>query len=386
MSNSHSFCYAKTLGKLVVRNHALWIAAGVLAVCFCAFLLYPMRTGFTVETFQTALSSMRQSQIRNADAPEYVQEQVRLAASQLEDVIASFGTREFAANVAAYYQTESEALRAAFEQGRTNATADEVLHAEGTAQLYTHIAQLPNPVFYDSSTDFPLIYYLLYMLTGLPYFIWYIPFFIVVGTCARERQDGRLLSRAPLGQASLTLNLFLLLFIASVACVFVSWLPACLWTLFNNGLGDPSYPISFLTNGELYSLTVGEALAKWVAIFAAESALLSLIGATCLSLDVAKAAQTIAAVFLALPFVPGYLTGTIPQFLLKYLPSTFLDETRFVGKPGTAVCIIESGPGCTFPAGLGTISSCCVALIAVAALVCILVHVMQNTRKGQRNA
>ena len=386
MVHPRPFCYAKALGKLVVRNHTIWMATGALAILFCVFLFYPMSTGFTIEPFQNALDSVHQSQARNADAPEYIQEEERLVASQLEDVIASFGTTEFAESMAVYYQTVSELMKTAFEEGRTDETADGILHGEGTAQLYTNIAQLANPVFYNRSTDFPLTYYLLYMLTGLPFFVWYIPFFIIVGICARECQNGKLLSHAPIGQPLLILNLFALLFFASLLCTLASWLPAALWTLFNNGFGDPSYPVSFLTNGKLFSLTIGDALLEWMAIFATESALLSLVAAICLSLNAARIAQTITVISLALPFIPGYLTGTIPQFLLKYLPSTFLDETRFLGKPGTAVCIIESGPDCTFWTGLTTITGWSIAAIVIAALACLIVHFMHIVRNGERHA
>ena len=89
----------------------------------------------------------------------------------------------------------------------------------------------------------------------------------------------------------------------------------------------------FITNGELFSPTVGESLLKWIAVFAGELTLLSLIAAVCLSLNIGKAAQTAVVLLLALPFIPNYLSGTVPQFLLRYLPSTFLDEARITGIP-----------------------------------------------------
>lgn len=383
---AYPLCYAKALARLVARNRAVWIATGILAIAFCAFLLYPMRTGFIVETFQAALDSVHQSQVRNTGAPEYIQEEERLVASQLEDVITNFGTDKFAASVAAYYQTVDEIMEQAFDEGRTDSTADGILHGKGTARLYAQIAQLSEPVFYDRSPDFPLTYYLLYMLSELPFFVWYIPLFIIMGICARERQDGKLLSHVPIGRAGLIFSLFILIFTLSLVYVFISWVPAALWTLFNNGFGDPAYPVSFLTNGELFSLTVGRALLEWIAVFAAESALLSLIAATCLSFNISKAAQAIALVFLALPFIPGYLTGTIPQFLLKYLPSTFLDEARFTGIPGSAVCIIESGPGCTFETGLTTIFGWLTATVALTALICGVSTFLRITRTGGRHA
>ena len=386
MKQSGPAMYARTLGRIVVRSHAVWIVTGALAVLFGAFLLYSMRTGFIVETFQMALDSVHQSQIRNSDAPEYIQEEERLVASQLQDVVNSFGTKDFAASMATYYRTVADIVQTAFEEGRVDETADSILQNEGTAQLYEKVAQLANPVFYDDSTRFPLTYYTLYMLTQLPFFAWYIPLIIILGIYIHERENAKLLSHVPVSQPVLIFNLFLALFTASLACVLVAWLPAALWTLLNNGFGDPSYPVMFVTNGELFSLTVGEALLKWIAVFVGELALLSLIAAVCLSLNIGKAAQTAVVLLLALPFIPNYLSGTVPQFLLKYLPSTFLDEARITGIPGGAVTIIDSGPGCTFSAGMTTISGWCIAVILLALCACTAVGFMRIARLRRQHA
>ena len=228
MKQSGPAMYARTLGRIIVRSHAVWIVTGALAVLFGAFLLYSMHTGFTIEPFQAALDSVHQSQIRNSDAPEYVQEEERLVASQLQDVVNSFGTKDFAASMATYYRTVADIVQTASEEGRVDETADSILQGEGTAQLYEKVAQLANPVFYDNSTRFPLTYYTLYMLTQLPFFAWYIPLIIILGIYIHERENAKLLSHVPVSQPVLIFNLFLALFTASLACVLVAWLPAAL--------------------------------------------------------------------------------------------------------------------------------------------------------------
>ena len=72
-----------------------------------------------------------------------------------------------------------------------------------------------------------------------------------------------------------------------------------------------------MTNETLYTSTVGLSLLKWVAGFAAESALFSLIAAIYLTFKMSRVSQAIIAAFLIIPMLPGYLAGTIPAWLLK---------------------------------------------------------------------
>lgn len=371
-----SLCYAKTLARLVVRNRVIWVCTVLIAALTCSSMVLQMQLYANEERYEDCQEQLSLYQQLSSDMPFQARQSTWFKEALIEEVdlletaLTNWDTPRHFSTLADYLESDARMIRRSYEEGTLANDFSTVLLTEGSAQLMRGIANLDTPVLYDNTAKLPPVHYLLNTLSNLPYFIWYIPLFFIIGVCAKEREGDSLLASAPMNQACTVLNLFLVMLGLSLVVLFAEWLPACVWALFKNGPDDLAYPIAFVTNDTLYTSTIGASLLKWLASFALESALFSLAAATCLTLRVSKASQAAVAVALVIPMLPGYLTGTAPSWLLKYLPCTYLEATRFTGPPTTFASLVDSGPGCTFEAGVTCLAVWILTALLLSALVC----------------
>lgn len=244
------------------------------------------------------------------------------------------------------------------------------------------IAGLSNPTLYGRTTDLPPAAYLLDLTSDLPYFLWYIPLLVAITACAKERDTDALLASAPMSRGATVLALFMVLLAFSLIALFAEWLPACVMLFFKNGPDDFAYPVAFVANETLFTSTIGFSILKWIANYLAESALFCLAAVFFLTLKASRGSQVGIAIALVIPMLPGYLTGSIPDWLLKYLPTTFLEAARFTGFPYPSALLVGSGPGCTFEAGIACILGWLAGILLVGAAICALSHLARTHRKG----
>lgn len=387
-----SLCYAKTMGRALLRNRALWISAIVIALFSCIFLVYPVpfsSDSVMYDVYQEQLSNIRTNltdHTYRSDIPEWESEALTTMESLLDKTIENWNTPERVSYLADYLEVEAGFTRRVYENGTLASEYYMVLLGEGTAQVMRGIANLPSPVLYSNTVDLPPAAYLLDLVSDLPYFLWYIPLLIAITACAKERETDTLLASAPMRRSHTVFALFSLLLAFSLVTLLAEWLPACVFAFLRNGPDDFAYPIAFVSNDVLYTSTVGFSMLKWVTGFMAESALFCLIAALCLTLKAPRAAQVVVAVALAIPMLPGYLTGTVPSELLKFLPTTYLEATRFVGVPRTCASLIESGVGCTFQAGMVCAAAWFVGILAFGALACVMSHLSRIRSQGGSRA
>ncbi len=376
MSLPRTLTYAKTFLQLLARNRSIWACLVAIALFNCSFLIYPLTTsgdmlGFFQAQYQTSRSLSQSQGSMSSQAAQEISHRTDL----LHAVVANWETDQRMRCIAEYEAFNAQIERAQYENKTLVGDYSDVLRSEGTAWLYARMAELENSAIFSVTTALPTLNYLLYTLSGLPYFTWYIPLFIAVAGCSRERGADGLLASAPISQAASAHGMFWALFAFSLMAFIIGWLPAVAWTSICNGIGNPCYPIAFVTNDSLVTSNIAIALLKWLAGFTAESALFCLIAAVCLTIGISRAGQAMAAVVLALPLLPGYLTDSVPGWLLKYLPSTFLEGTRYSGVPGISAYLIESGPGCTLTAGLTAITAWSLVLIAASLVLFALMRV-----------
>ena len=392
MKTPVSLCYAKVLGLTLIRNHSIWVSTILIAALSCIFLILRMPVNSEdqmYDDYQSQLAYNKQLDFDatyQAEAPEELKAYFLEERNLLEKALAEWDTPSHVSSLADYMEANAWITRKSYEDGTLTSDLSMVLATEGSAQVMRNIANLSNPILYNYTSDLPPMFYLLDMLSSLPYFVWYIPLFIAISICAKERDGDTLLASIPLSQTRTMFAIFLLLLFLSLALLFAEWLPALVISLFKNGPDDLAYPIAFVTNETLYTSTVGLSLLKWVAGFAAESALFSLIAAICLTFKMSRVSQAIIAAFLIIPMLPGYLAGTIPVWLLKYLPSTYLEATRFIGPPTMSACLLDSGPGCTFEAGIVCVLAWTLVVLILGILACALSRIARNHASGVRHA
>lgn len=378
-----TLAYTKTFLRLLARNRSIWACVVAIALFNCSFLLYPITVaGDMLGFFQTQYQNSRSLLLSESPLSSQAEQEINRRTELLHDVVANWETDQRMRCIAEYEAFNAQVERAQYENRTLVGDYSDVLRSEGTAWLYARMTELENTAVYSVSTALPTLNYLLYALSGLPYFTWYIPLLVAVAGCAREREADSLLACAPMNQGTSTFGMFWVLLAFSLTSLFACWLPAAAWTFICNGIGDPRYPIAFVTNDTLVTSTIAIALLKWLAGFTAETALFCLLAAACLTIGISHIGQALTVVVLALPLLPGYLTGSIPEWLLKYLPSTFLEGIRYSGVPGISAYLIESGPGCTLTAGLLTIAACALVLIATFLILFVLMRIARTLKHG----
>ncbi len=380
---SAPLCYARTMGCALMRSRALWISTIVIALFCCVYIFYPM-TISSDETwygvYQTQLANIRDS--LDGAHPDSRTDALQNMEAALEKVIANWNTPSRISDLADYLDIDAEFTWQIYESGQLVGDYSTVLYMEGSAWIMRGIANLPNPTLYGSTANLPPATYLLYLTGNLPYFLWYIPLLIAITTCAKEREGDALLASAPMNRPCTILALFMLLLAFSFVALLAEWLPACAMSLFKNGPDDFAYPVAFVANNTLFTSTIGLSMLKWTIGFMAESALFSLMAALFLALKASRASQATIATMLAIPMLPGYLTGSTPAWLLKYLPTTYLEAARFTGVPSTSALMIEAGVGCTFKAGIACILGWLTGVLLLGVAVCALSHLVRTRRKG----
>ncbi len=384
-----SLCYAKTMGRILLRNRGLWVSIIVIALFSCVFIFYPMINSsdeVSYSVYQAQLANIKNNLAERAylnHASEWEVGTLEDMEVALERVIANWNTSSRISDLADYLELTANQVRRDYETGNLVNDYSAVLSAEGSAWVMRGIAGLSYPVLYGSTADYPPAAYLLNLVGNLPYFLWYIPLPIAITACAKERDTDTLLASAPVSCRATVLALFAVLFAFSLVSLFVEWLPACVILLFKNGPDDLAYPVALITNETLFTSTVGFSMLKWFVAYMAESALFCLPAAFFLALKASRGSQVVIAVALAIPMLPGYLTGSIPDWLLKYLPTTFLEAARFTGVPSTTALLVESGPGCTFEAGIACISGWFIGILTLGTVVCTLSHLARTHLKGR---
>lgn len=387
-----SLCYAKTMGLALARNRTLWVCTIVIALFSCVFIFYPMILSsdeVSYDLYRARLANIKSNLADSeylSSAPEWERQGLEDIEGLLEKVVTNWNASSRISDLADYLEVEAGQTRRLYENGRLANDYSAVLNIEGSAQIMRGVANLSNPTLYSRSDRFPPVAYLLYLTGNLPYFVWYIPLLIAITACAKERDGDTMLSCAPMRRRDTVIALFMLLLAFSLVALVAEWLPAFVITLFKNGPDDLAYPIAFVTNDSLFTSTTGLSMLKWTGVFMAESALFCLMAALFLSLGASRASQALIAVTLAIPMLPGYLTGSIPGWLLKYLPTTYLEAVRFTGVPSSSALLIESGIGCTFEAAVPCILAWFAGVLALGVLACSLSHLARTHRKGGRHA
>lgn len=240
--------------------------------------------------------------------------------------------------------------------------------------LLRSIAGLEKPEVYRTARQMPTIYYLAHAFWIIPGSLVGIAVVAGVASALGVLCDGRLLSRAPVGEAARWLCAYVVMLGLAVAFLVLAMVPAALVATALSGAGSPDYPVVSVLDGAIVESTVGQVLSCGLVLMLAGIAwclgLATLVAAALGSSAAGKAASLVC---LVLPLVPFYQAPGVPwQALLRYLPMTYLSTPGIVGAPlyvnGSEMRAVS---GATFGLGLLVCAESALVLLAVVAVLSV---------------
>lgn len=377
----------------MLRDRLLLVVTGAVALLFAIPSIVPMNMGadgYLSDAFRAEYCALLGGQdvfvAPGSSVPTAVQDAHRERPRLLEDILSAETAREFCVAVAAYESYLADTLGV----GGTlisNEGIDPILILQTRVTLASNIARMDNPAYYYRSTDVPLAYYASYGLSSMPYFLLYLPGATVAYALCRACSRDRVLSVAPVPSLARFAVASGVIFIASVGSLMIACVPGCLISLVHNGWGDISYPVVFVASGDTVQSSIGTVLAQFVLLYASSAFCLSLILGLTATWGSALGCALSFAVYVFLPLVPGYFSGTIPSEVLLALPMTYLDTASVAGFPDY-LCGLDIAPVFGRTSSRGLIATVLVSCLLVfgSMIFCALSKLAVSMRAGRRNA
>lgn len=266
-------------------------------------------------------------------------------------------------------------------------SADEEMRALDVARstLLRSIASLEKPEVYQTARQMPAIYYLAHSPWIIPGPLVGIAVVAGVASALGVLCDGRLLSRAPVGEVTRWLCAYVVMLGLAVAFLVLAMLPAALVATTLSGVGSPGYPVVSVLDGVIVESTVGQVLSCGFALmFAGMAWCLGLATLVVAALGSSAAGKAASLVCLVLPLAPFYQAPGMPwQALLRYLPMTYLSTSGIVGAPlyvnGSEMRAVS---GATFGLGLLVCAASALALLATVAVLSVGRDAAWGRRRG----
>ncbi len=169
----------------------------------------------------------------------------------------------------------------------------------------------------------------------MPFAVWYLAALPITLTLAGATKRHTLLGTAPLPGWRRFSTQYAAGCMAIIAVLLAAIAPSALFHLFQNGLGDPSYPLVFVREGELVESTALAAYleALGMLVLGNLAILAAALGAAYLSRNGLVGAG-VAVVLACVPLIsdPGAST-LLSEELMIWLPTSYLDFSRIVGYP-----------------------------------------------------
>ena len=261
-----------------------------------------------------------------------------------------YPSRDFFDAYARYYDIELESVKAGYSE------PDPSLYAR--SELIHRLAQLENPEVYDTAAEMSATYYLAFVLGLMPGIVPLLPITLLVGASQRRLATRSLEQAAPIHRAkkrTTALGVALALALA--------------------------YPVVQIVDGNVASTTVGEVLAKDMALIMGAALVTTALAATAEAI-LPRCGLGLSLALLVAPLLPLYTSReTEWQKIARHLPSSYLSCGSVVGMPvytnGLDIRVIS---GTTWELG-------CAALLAFAAalvLAALLVDSLQERSRSGR--
>lgn len=349
---NQALSYTKALVECVMRDTYVRCAVIILGILLLIPMFYPLPmgdNGYTRESFEAQWDSpMGEVYLApGSPMPQALGSAISQSRALIVNILSAHEGSEYWKAVAAY---ENYRLELAKTQSGTTLTDDFDVNTllEARVRLLQGIASSGDPIYFWKSTDVRALYYVPYVLANVPYFLVFLPVVAVALACCRASSQGRLLAHVPLGFAvRYSLTVFSL-FATSLCSLLVVCVPGFLVALLKNGLGDISYPVVYVSSGQIVETSMGAVVAESFVLGATVCLMLSLV----MSLIVmAKSGPGCISAFIlvvGIPLIPAYYGGAIPQQILAFLPTTYLNVPAVVGYPDY-LCGLDIAPipGCT---------------------------------------
>lgn len=345
MRNSPAFAFARALRIVVMRDAYFRVSVLAIAILFSIPSLFALSMGadsFSRAHLKEELGAEPEVYlVQGSEVPnEFIsstQEKQRLIAR----AAAAPDGPEYCEAVADFRQYYADG----FASGKYIASNGDTLYQAECArvQLFRSMAQSSDPYFYWRSTDVPLAYYIPFMLGIIPAFLLFLPIASAACACRRALANNQMLALAPISPLRCYVATASVLLSVSMTAFAVSCAVGSLVALLHNGPGDFGYPVVYVLNGETLQTTLGMLLFKFSLVQLALFVFFSLTLAVAVVFSTSLVCKIIFIVIVAAPFLPWYFDGTIPDWLLLMLPSTYLDVASVVGSPDY-LCGLEIAP------------------------------------------
>lgn len=366
------FWYARTLLTIVVRNRYFAVAVCALALLFAAVALYPLQTGadeYSRDYLQAELDALGGDLyfVDASSVPQSVTDSLQEERLLLEAALSAPDGAAYCAAVADYEGWVAQN----FARGGTVSVSggiDVATLLESRAALLRGVAASSEPAYYETSADMPLAYWLPFALGSVPYVFLFVPCLVAALACRRAAAPGRLLAAAPVGRVGAFAATAAVVFAVSVASLVAACAPGALVSLVRNGFGDPSYPVVYVSSGQIVESCAGAALGGFLLLWAALALFVSLVLAACATAGWGAACALLFAAVMAAPLASGALAAALPGAVLAWLPTTYLNAAAVAGYPDY-LCGLDVAPvaGCSLRGALAAVLLWCAAAAAAVA-------------------
>lgn len=365
--------YTKTLFECIMRDTYVRCAVIILGILLLIPMFYPLPmgdSGYTRESFEAQWDSpMGEVYLApGSSMPQALGSAISQSQALIANILSAHEGSEYWEAVATY---EDYRLELNKSQGGTTLTDDFDVNTllEARVRLLQGIASSGDPVYFWRSTDVRALYYVSYVLANVPYFLVLLPVVAIALVCCRASSQGRLLAHVPLGFAARYYSTVFSLFITSLCSLLVACVPGFLVALLKNGLGDISYPVVYVSSGQIVETSMGSVAAGSFVLGAAICLMLSLIMSLFVMVKSGPGCISAFVLVVGIPLMPAYYGGAIPQQVLALLPTTYLNVPAIVGYPDY-LCGLDIAPilGCTLQQALLVLWAWSAAVAVVAAL------------------
>lgn len=290
-----------------------------------------------------------------------------------EATSAPYPSKAFFDAYARYYDIELESVKAGYSE------PDPSLYAR--SELIHRLAQLENPKVYDTAAEMPATYYLAFVLGLMPGIVPLLPIALLAGVSQRRPATRSLERAAPIHRAKKRATALGAALILTLAVLALELAPATLLALVRNGLGNLAYPVVQIVDGNVASTTVGEVLAKDMALIMGAALVTTALAATAEAI-LPRCGLGLSLALLVAPLLPLYASReTEWQKIARHLPSSYLSCGSVVGMPvyanGLDIRVIS---GTTWELGCATLLAFAAALVLAALLVDSL---QERSRSGR---
>lgn len=273
-----------------------------------------------------------------------------------------YPSRDFFDAYARYYDIELESVKAGYSE------PDPSLYAR--SELIHRLAQLENPEVYDTAAEMSATYYLAFVLGLMPGIVPLLPIALLAGASQRRLATRSLEQATPIHRAKKRATALGVALALALAALALELAPATLLALVRNGLGNLAYPVVQIVDGNVASTTVGEVLAKDMALIMGAALVTTALAATAEAI-LPSCGLGLSLALLVAPLLPLYASReTEWQKIARHLPSSYLSCGSVVGMPvyanGLDIRVIS---GTTWELGCATLLAFAAALVLAALLV-----------------